>query len=67
MALTGVVRHPSSQEEGSVEALLFVKERFDHHCKYLNFTDADEMFDNFDACLEGGCSDEVGVKRIDSR
>ena len=51
---------PQFTGEGGVEALLFVKERFDHHCDYLNFTEADELFDNFDACLEGRRSDEVG-------
>ena len=41
-----------------VEGLLYVKERFDKLCRYLTYTEGEELFNNFDACLSDNAQEQ---------
>ena len=49
---------PAFSGEYGIEALLFVKDRFDSICRQLEFTTGEELFDNFEKILTGKTQDK---------
>ena len=49
---------PAFNGDYGIEALLFVKDRFDSICRQLEFTTGEELFDNFEEVLTGKAQDK---------